>query len=291
MKLNTLWFIVILSAGIFFGELYGCTTNTSSFVRTKELANTQAQQEIIIGGESSTYPTMKILADAYTATVKNTLVSFVPPNQLKTAIKSVKEGLLDICSMSEQFQPEENDGTLEYRAVAKEALLVATHPSVEGIINLTTANLKAIYSGTMKNWQQIGGPDAKIVVLDLPDNDPAKRLLRKYYQGKDLKNSPQAVIFKDEKDVITALQNTPYSIGTFSSGYAISHHLAVNPLGLNGVEATPENVQTGQYQMVRTIGLVSKKTTSEATEAFINFANSKQAALALRKFAFMSSTY
>ncbi|NMG08372.1 substrate-binding domain-containing protein [Brasilonema sp. UFV-L1] len=291
MKLNTQWLIVILSASIIFGELYGCTTNTSTLVKNKEIANTQAQQEIIIGGQSSTYPTMKILADVYTAKVKNIPVSFVPPNQLKIAIAAVKEGLLDICSMSEELPSEENDGTLDYRVVTKDALLLATHPSVEGITNLTTANLKAIYSGAMKNWQQIGGPDAKIIVLDLPDNEPAKRLLRKYYQGKDLKNSPQAVILKDEKDIITALQNTPYSIGAFSSGYAISHHLAVNLLSLNGVEATPENVQSGRYQMVRTIRLVSKKTTSEAIEAFINFTNSKQAALALRKSAFVSSTY
>ncbi len=113
---------------------------------------------------------------------------------------------------------------------------------------------------------------------------------RKHYLG-NLKNSPSAVIFRDEKDVIAAVQNTPYSIGTFSSAYAISQQLPVNRLSLNGVEATPENVETGKYQMVRTIGFVSKKTASEATQAFINFANSKQAALVLRKSGFLSATY
>jgi phosphate transport system substrate-binding protein len=76
-----------------------------------------------------------------------------------------------------------------------------------------------------------------------------------------LKNSQSAVIFRDEKDVIAAVQNTPYSIGAFSSAYAISHQLPVSCLRLNSVEATPENVETGKYQIVRTIELVSKKTT------------------------------
>ncbi|WP_414582046.1 hypothetical protein [Scytonema sp. PCC 10023] len=104
-----------------------------------------------------------------------------------------------------------------------------------------------------------------------------------------MKNSPSAVIFRDEKDVIAAVQNTSDSIGAFSSAYAISHQLPVNCLSLNSVEATPENVETGKYQIVRFIGLVSKKTTFEATQPFINFANSKPSPLILHKFGFVSS--
>ncbi|OKH57911.1 hypothetical protein [Scytonema sp. HK-05] len=80
-----------------------------------------------------------------------------------------------------------------------------------------------------------------------------------------MKNSPSAVIFRDEKDVIAPVQNTPYSIAAFSSAYAISHQLPVNRLRLNNVEATPENVETGKYQIVRTIALVSKKTKADSS--------------------------
>jgi phosphate transport system substrate-binding protein len=49
------------------------------------------------------------------------------------------------------------------------------------------------------------------------------------------------------------------------TSYAISHQLPVNRLSLNGVEATPENVETGKYQIVPSIGFVSKKTKGDSS--------------------------
>jgi phosphate transport system substrate-binding protein len=49
------------------------------------------------------------------------------------------------------------------------------------------------------------------------------------------------------------------------TSYAISYQLLVNRLSLDGVEATPENVETGKYQIVRTIALVSKKTKGDSS--------------------------
>lgn len=265
----------------------GCTTNTSTNAIRKPPLDSQAQSEIKIGANSSTYPAMKILTDAYAAKVKNTKLTFLLPNQSESAIALVKDGLLEIAIVSKQLLPEENNDTLEYQEVAKDALLVATHKSVTNITNLTTDNLKAIYSGAVKNWQELGGPDAKIVVLGTED-DSAKRLLRKYYLGQQLKNSPSAVILRYEGDVIAAVQNTPYSIGTFSLGYAIYHNSSVNRLSLNGVEATSENVKEGKYQMVRTISVVSQKSSAKAKK-FIDFALSAEAAEALGKFGFVPS--
>ncbi|WP_017316125.1 substrate-binding domain-containing protein [Mastigocladopsis repens] len=289
MKLNILEVLATLGMSIALGGLSGCTTNTSSNASTNTPADTQAQPEIKIGGSGSTYPAMKILANAYIAKVQNTKFTFLPPNQSESAIAGVKDGVLEVASISKQLKPEENDGTLQYQETAKDALLVATHPSVKGVTNLTTANLKAIYSGAIKNWKEIGGPDAKIIVLDRPEDESAKRLLRKHYLGKDLKNSQTAVILREENDLMTALQNTPYSIGAFSLAYAISNQLPVNRLNLNGVEPTLENVQAGKYQMVRTIGTISKKTTSLAAQGFIDFAKSEQGAEALRKSGFVPS--
>lgn len=286
MKLNILGVLVILTAATALGG--GCTTNTSSNANTtNSSANTQAQPEIKISGSSSTYPAMKILADAYAVKVKNTKVSFLPPNQSEVAIAGVKEGVLEIATISKQLQPEDNDGTLEYRQVAKDALVVATHPSVEGLRNLTSDHLKAIYSGAIKNWQDLGGPDAKIVLLDRPEDESSKRLLRKHYLGKDLKNSLEAVILREEGDLITTVQNTRYSIGAFSLAYAISHQLPVNRLSLNGVEPTQENVKVGKYQMVRNISIISKKNSSKVVEGFMKFSLSEEGAETLRKSGFV----
>ncbi|MEC4818663.1 MAG: substrate-binding domain-containing protein, partial [Scytonema sp. PMC 1069.18] len=288
MKLNNLWLLTIFSVSILIGIVFSSTAKNSDS-STKLVADFQAQQEIRIGGHSSTYPAIKILADAYAAQEKSVQISFVLANKSKTAIAAVLDGRLDIGSINEPFKPEENDGSLDYREVAKDALLVGTHPSVNSISNLTTQNLKAIYGGSMRNWKEIGGPNAEIAVLDLPEDEPAKGLLRKYYLGKDLKNPPTAIILKEEEDLMAALQNVIYSIGTFSSAYAKSNQLPVNRLSLNGMNATPKNVDSGRYPMVRPIGLIWKKNSSKAVQAFLDFATSDKGASALRKSDFVLS--
>ncbi|WP_460207814.1 substrate-binding domain-containing protein [Scytonema sp. NUACC21] len=273
----------------FFGALSGCTTDNSIRYSHKLSANSPTQQEIRIVGDASTYLAMNILADAYISQVKNAQVSFVPANQSMAILAGVKNDLFDIGSVSEQLTLK--DRTLEYREVAKDAILVATHSSVEGITNLTTDNLKAIYTGTLKNWKEMGGPDAEIIVLDLPEEESAKRLLRSYYLGEDLKNSKTAILLREENDAIAAVQNVPYSIGAFSSGYATSKRLSANNLSLNGVAATPDNVQTGKYPMVRTIGIISKKSSYLKVKGFLAFVRSRQAAAVLCNSGFLPPSH
>jgi phosphate transport system substrate-binding protein len=292
MQMSLLKALAALAIAIALTGLSGCTTNanTDANANINTQVDTQTQPELKIAASGSTYPGMKILADAYTAKVKNTTLFLLLPNQSEAAIAGVKDGMLEIATISKQLKPEENDGTLEYRKIAKDALLVATHPSVKGVTNLTTQNLKAIYSGAIENWKDLGGPDGKIVVLDRPEDESSKGLLRKHYLGTQLKNSSQAVIMRHEGDLVTALQNTPYSIGAFSLANAISNKLAVNHLSLNGIEPTPENIRLGKYQMVLIIGIVSKKNAAKTAQGFIDFALSTEAGEVMGKSGFVQAT-
>ncbi len=285
MKLNLTTIPSLVAATVIFAALSACTSNDNN---NPSPNNTEAQQEIKIGGSSSSYGAMKILADAHSSKVKNSKVTFLPPSQSEVAIAGVKEGLIDLGSISKQLKPQEAGNAVEYRQVAKDALLVATHPSVKNITNLTTDNLKAIYSGKAKNWREFGGIDAKIVVLDRPEDESAKKLLRKHYLGKDLKNSPLSVVLRKESDLIAAIQSTPNSIGAFSLADAISNKLPVNRLSINGVEATSENIKSEKYKMVRDIGIVSKKAPKSHVKALLDFASTPEGAAVLNQSGFVA---
>jgi phosphate transport system substrate-binding protein len=287
MKRNLL--ILTLGAIALLG-LPSCSTNAStSPATTVPTAAVPTSASLKIGGSSSTVGVIQTLATNYESTSQNTKITQLEPGQSENVIAGVKQQLIDIGAISKTLKPEENDGTLEFREIAQDALLVATHPSVTGVKNLTTKDLKAIYSGTLTNWKKLGGPDAKIVVLDRPEDESAKRLLRKHYLGKDLKSSPQAVVFRKEGELIEAIQSTPYSIGAFSLAYAISHNLPVHRLGLNNVEPTPENVKAGKYQMVRPIEILWHKNASKSTQDLIKYIFSPSGTNALEKSGFVVS--
>ena len=288
MKQNLL--TLALSAIALLG-LPSCTTSSSTRAPTApQTVATPTQTSIKVGGSSSTLGLIKVLQTNYEATAKNVKITQLEAGQSENIIDGIKQRVVDLGAISKALKPEENDGSLESREVANDALLVATHPSVTGVKNLTTEDIKGIYSGSITNWKQLGGTEAKIVLLDRPEDESAKRLLRKHYLGKDLKSSPEAVVLRKEGELIQAIQSTPYSIGAFSLAHAISDKLPVNRLSLNGVEPTRENVKAGQYPMVRTISIVWHKNPSEDTQALIQYIYSPPGINAMEQSGFISVT-
>ena len=264
-------------------------TPTQGSTDSTATAQRDAQTDVIkIGGSSSAISLLKTLADEYQPMAKNTKIEMLDPGQSETVIAGVKQKIMDVGSISKTLKPEENDGTLEIREVAHDGLLVATHSSVTGIKNLTAADLKAIYSGSITNWKDLGGPDATIVVLDRPEDESAKRLLRKHYLGDDLKNSPTTVILRKEGELIQAIQNTPNSIGAFSLAHAISHNLSVNRMSLDGIEPTAANIKAGTYLMRRSIVLVWHKNPSAATQQLTQYIFSAPGSAVLEKSGFVT---
>jgi phosphate transport system substrate-binding protein len=280
--------LLVLSAIALIG-LPSCTANSSSTVDSApNSTNPTTQNSFKIGGSSSAFSLLKTLTTQYQSTTSNTQITELEPGQSENIIAGVKQGFIDIGSISKALKPNENDGSLESREIAKDALLVATHPSVTGVKNLTTENLKAIYSGTATNWQQFGGPNAKIVLLDRPEDESAKRLLRKHYLGSALPNSPGAIVLRQEGELIQAIQSTPYSIGAFSLAYAISHNLPMHRLSLNGVQPSPETLKSGKYAMARTIFIIWKKNASDSTQTLVRYLFSPSSSQTLEQSGFMA---
>ena len=288
-----MWVINLMKRSLLFTITFGlaallgttsCTSNNATQTEVK------TQEEIKLGGSSSTHTAIKLLGDAYAAQNQNAKLTFLPRGQSGSGIAGVKQELRDIAGVSRKLKPEEDDGSVNYKLLATDGLVVATHPSVEGISNLTTKQLKAIYSGSVTNWQELGGPNNEIIVLDRPEDESATKPLRTPYLGKELKNAPKAAIMRYEPELINALQNTPYSVGTFSLAYAMYNKLPVNRLSLNNIEPTLLNIKSGRYSMVRSIGVVWNKKPSEITQKYLDFAFSKKGAEILNNSGFVPST-
>lgn len=267
-----------IPVGIALLPLTSCTPSPNSEATAPSTTpETEQQQQIIrASGGSSTIEVLQLLMDAYTKKVTNTQANFLPASQSESTLAGVQAGLLDIGSLSKTLKPTEITDDLAQRVIAQDGLVVATNPSVEGVTNLTTDNLKAIYSGQAKNWQEFGGPDATIVVLDRPEDESAKRLLREYYLGKDLVTSPDAVILRKQDELVSALQSIPYSIGTFSLATSIYEKVPVNHLSLNGIAPTLDNIKSGKYLMVRPITFVFKKSPAPQVQSFLDFLSSPE---------------
>lgn len=252
------------------------------------VANRRATQSVTVVGASTPYPAIRLLGEAY-ATASDTQIAFLDSSQSSGGIAGVKAGLAEIGTVTRPPKPAEADDNLFHREVAKDVLLVATHPSVEGIENLTTQDLQDIFSGHVTNWQMLGGPNAEIIVLDRAEDTSAKRLLRQHYLGDTLENSASSILLRRESDVVEALQNTPYSVGVLSLSKITVNNLTVNPIKLDGMAPTSKNLKAGQYPMHRTLGIVWYGTLSDKTQSFVDFIFSESGADILEKAGFVPS--
>jgi phosphate transport system substrate-binding protein len=237
--------------------------------------DSQVKKIIKIASSSSTVTVLKLLAQAYQSQNKTVKIEFISNSQSEGVLAALKNDIIDIAGSSRQLNPEDDNSKVQYRELAKDLLIVATNNSVKGVTNLSTKQLKAIYKGDITNWRELGGANADIVVLDRAEDESAKKLLRKYYLGEE-KTTTKAVILNKEGELIETLQSTPNSIGAFSLASSLINQLPVNHLSLNGVVPKAENFASGQYQMVRHIGIIWEKAPSAPTQSFIDFIFSEE---------------
>ncbi|MBT2290598.1 phosphate ABC transporter substrate-binding protein [Paenibacillus albidus] len=142
-----------------------------------------------------------------------------------------------------------------------------------GVDNLTTEQLKGIFSGKIKNWKEVGGADADIVVITRAFGSGT----RVNYQAKALDGGD---IVKKEKnyketgssgDMKTAVATTPNAIGYIDLVYVSGDVKAVK---FNGVEATTNNVINGSYKIWAYGYYMTKGQPEGITKEFIKYVQS-----------------
>ena len=127
---------------------------------------------IRIGGSAETLEVIETLTTAYETSGAEVKFDFFPPSQSSSGIQGVQDGMLDIGAVS--HVPEALN-QLQYIPLPQTPLVMVVHQTVTGIQNLTTQQLRAIYQGSLTNWQELGGPDAEIVLLDFTEDENEKK--------------------------------------------------------------------------------------------------------------------
>lgn len=245
--------------------------------QSKPAASGAKNVQIRVSGSGTCLPLLRILTDEYSATHKGVSFTFLPGLHSGGGIKGVASGDLELGAVSRELADDEKDLGLEYVRLSDDGLVVAVHPTVT-LRDISSEQVREIYSGKYDNWAQLGGPDLPMVILDRNEDESAKIILREYVLGPDVQITPKAVNLFYEPDMVDGLQKTPGAIGYFSLGLGLSRDIPVNYLMLDGVEATVANIETGAYEMVRPLGIVAKRPLGRHVADFMEWATGDEAA-------------
>jgi phosphate transport system substrate-binding protein len=247
------------------------------------------QESVFVSGSAAVMPLLKTLSGEFAKKENRIKIRFLPDSHSDAAVAGTSEKQYDIGAMSRERLPNEKENPLRYLHLARDGMVFVTSAGIS-ISNLTSEQIVGIYSGVIRNWAEVGGPDGKIVVIDRPERASAKLALRKTFL-KDTPVTPEAIVVERPWQVIDSIEWIENSIGYTSLGDIVSENPQVNIISINGVKPTRSNLKNGSYSFLRPFGLVLGPSPKPATMRFINFIFSDAGSRVIENSGFIPQYY
>lgn len=186
-------------------------------------------------------------------------------------VEAVTNGTADIGDVSRALTDEEKAAGLVENVVAIDGIAVITD-TANTATNLTTQQLKDIYTGKITNWSEVGGADQNIVVIGRESGSGTRDAFEEILDIADQCQLAQTL--NETGAVAAAVQSTPGAIGYISLD-ALNDK--VKALQLDGVAPSEETVKDGSYTLQRPFVMATKGEISEQSaqvQAVFEFINS-----------------
>jgi phosphate transport system substrate-binding protein len=140
------------------------------------------------------------------------------------------------------------------------------------VTELTLDQIKGIYMGTITNWKQVGGADAKIIVYGRENSSGTYVYFRdEVLGGKDYTGLMQSM--PGTAAVVNAVVKDVNGIGYGGAAYAkgVKFIKVKKDAASPGYEPTAENVKADLYPISRYLFMYTRSRPIGATKAFIDW--------------------
>ncbi|MBI3415357.1 MAG: phosphate ABC transporter substrate-binding protein [Verrucomicrobia bacterium] len=175
-----------------------------------------------------------------------------------TGFSALQQNKTDLCNASRKIKPKEIEACIqafskrptEYK-VALDGLSVYVNEDNK-LRTLSLDELEAIFTGKIKNWNEVGGHDAPITVYSRENSSGTYEFFKEHVlKNKDFVASAQTM--PGTAAVLQAVAKDKNGIGYGGAAYGVgAKHLAVSrEKGGEAIEPSEENVVNGKYPIWR----------------------------------------
>lgn len=192
-------------------------------------------------------------------------------------IASIIEGTCDIADASRAIKPSELEKAakkgrdLKAHVIAMDGISHIVHLS-NALANLTRAQIKEIYTGRISNWNKLGGPDMKIVVISRDSASGTFEAFSEMVLDKK-KVRPDAIMQASNQGIASIVARTPGAIGYIGLGYVSS---SVKAISVDGIMPTKESVLKNKYPITRPLFMYTNGKPEGSIKKFIDFVKSAE---------------
>jgi len=243
------------------------------------------QQVVKVTGSSTMFPLVTALAKRFQLLRPGVSVR-VEPGGSQHGIDAARNGQADIGMVSRTLTDADKD--LFSFAIGRDGVGFVVHTD-NHLSELSTANLRDIYTGRLINWNQLGGASVPISPVSRAKGAASLELFLHYF---DLKEESLKAAFAtgENAETVSAVARNPGAIAYLSIGETERQAQSGVPLKLlviDGVAASARNVRRGDYPILRQLTLVTRQLPEGPSKQFIDFCLSSGATEIVREHDFV----
>lgn len=195
-----------------------------------------------------------------------------------TGVAALINGTCDIAACSRNMKDKEiesariNGVEPQEFVVALDGLAVVVNPK-NPINKLTMKQLSLIFTGEIKNWKELGGNDAQIVVLSREVNSGTYVYFKEHVLG-GKEFTPNALLMPSSQSIADEIVSNPNAIGYYGLGYLSPHQKVIAVAKDENsayIEPSIETVINGTYPISRPLFLYTNGQPKGVVKSFIDF--------------------
>jgi phosphate transport system substrate-binding protein len=219
---------------------------------------------IAVGGSTTVYVLTVPLAERFMKRYPGVVVETHSVGST-AGIVGANEGTFDIGMSSRWLREAELVWNLTQFVVYHDALAPIVHPT-NPVRNLTTEQLKGIFTGEITNWREVGGRDQRITVIIREEGSGARGAWEDAIH-EDIDPAP-TLILVGTGGVKAGVAGDPSAI-SYVTPAAVD--ASVKALKVDGVAATAASVKAGTFAITRPGLFLTKGAPSPLEQKFINW--------------------
>ncbi len=228
-------------------------------------------ENIVIKGSTTVLPIAQSVAEAYMKDNPNIKISLSGGGS-GNGIKAIIDGTTDIADSSRFIKDKEVSLAIEKNTypvpfrIAYDCIIPIVNPKNK-VSNITLKQLKDIYEGKIKNWEELGGYNKKIVVISRDTSSGTYEVWESKVMHK-ARVFPRALLQASNGSVAQIVSKNENSIGYVGIGYLNSE---IKTLSVNGIKGSVETTLNGTFPISRPLFMFTKGWPEGEIVKFLNY--------------------